>query len=295
MRILISLFSIAMLGPAYVTEAQEERKVVLMLSEFRPDSRATLDRETIIRTTLSQGFAGGVDYYPEFIDANMSRNPQYIAALSEFLRRKYEYVHFDAIIAVGQSALDFAQAHGTALFNRAPIIASTVDEDAIRQTAGGPVVTGVSRRLDPKATIEFMLRLQPETTRLVVIASGAGMKPLEELAQRDLRRFEKTLAVETWFDLPFDTVLARVRTLPPRSAILYLGITGDAAGVRLLTTDALTMIREAAQAPIYGMIANYVDFGLVSGRRRRLDRKSTRLNSSHLGISYAVFCLKKKT
>src|SRR5471030_2117189 len=25
-----------------------------------------------------------------------------------------------------------------------------------------------------------------------------------------------------------------------------------------------------------------------------IDRKSTRLNSSHLGISYAVFCLKKK-
>src|SRR5437899_5428122 len=27
----------------------------------------------------------------------------------------------------------------------------------------------------------------------------------------------------------------------------------------------------------------------------REDRKSTRLNSSHLGISYAVFCLKKKS
>src|SRR5205814_10012732 len=27
---------------------------------------------------------------------------------------------------------------------------------------------------------------------------------------------------------------------------------------------------------------------------KRRDRKSTRLNSSHLGISYAVFCLKKK-
>ena len=26
-----------------------------------------------------------------------------------------------------------------------------------------------------------------------------------------------------------------------------------------------------------------------------LDRKSTRLNSSHANISYAVFCLKKKT
>src|SRR5947199_5926004 len=31
----------------------------------------------------------------------------------------------------------------------------------------------------------------------------------------------------------------------------------------------------------------------AEGRGRR-DRKSTRLNSSHLGISYAVFCLKKK-
>src|SRR6202789_1106375 len=29
-------------------------------------------------------------------------------------------------------------------------------------------------------------------------------------------------------------------------------------------------------------------------RRRRRDRKSTRLNSSHYNISYAVFCLKKK-
>src|SRR6266850_5300169 len=29
-------------------------------------------------------------------------------------------------------------------------------------------------------------------------------------------------------------------------------------------------------------------------RRRSEDRKSTRLNSSHLVISYAVFCLKKK-
>src|SRR5437660_11113827 len=28
--------------------------------------------------------------------------------------------------------------------------------------------------------------------------------------------------------------------------------------------------------------------------RHRLDRKSTRLNSSHVAISYAVFCLKKK-
>src|SRR3989442_10131119 len=33
---------------------------------------------------------------------------------------------------------------------------------------------------------------------------------------------------------------------------------------------------------------------LQLSRQSRLDRKSTRLNSSHVRISYAVFCLKKK-
>src|SRR5258705_9348451 len=32
----------------------------------------------------------------------------------------------------------------------------------------------------------------------------------------------------------------------------------------------------------------------IRNRAGGTDRKSTRLNSSHLGISYAVFCLKKK-
>src|SRR5436853_5002351 len=35
-------------------------------------------------------------------------------------------------------------------------------------------------------------------------------------------------------------------------------------------------------------------FALTHDRLADRDRKSTRLNSSHLGISYAVFCLKKK-
>src|SRR3712207_8728011 len=45
----------------------------------------------------------------------------------------------------------------------------------------------------------------------------------------------------------------------------------------------------------YAQIAEKV--GLTRGRihQIRQDRKSTRLNSSHANISYAVFCLKKKT
>src|SRR5437899_7307894 len=37
-----------------------------------------------------------------------------------------------------------------------------------------------------------------------------------------------------------------------------------------------------------------IDHRARSACASQVDRKSTRLNSSHLGISYAVFCLKKK-
>src|SRR5207253_960448 len=37
------------------------------------------------------------------------------------------------------------------------------------------------------------------------------------------------------------------------------------------------------------------NFGRFKVEEAKLDRKSTRLNSSHVAISYAVFCLKKKT
>src|SRR5256885_6378227 len=47
---------------------------------------------------------------------------------------------------------------------------------------------------------------------------------------------------------------------------------------------------EAAARPRGGGRAR----GAGSGGRAVRDRKSTRLNSSHLVISYAVFCLKKK-
>src|SRR2546426_9827935 len=48
--------------------------------------------------------------------------------------------------------------------------------------------------------------------------------------------------------------------------------------------------RLASRPLAFGML----DRAVADVLRRRVDRKSTRLNSSHLVISYAVFCLKKK-
>src|SRR5437899_12298631 len=54
--------------------------------------------------------------------------------------------------------------------------------------------------------------------------------------------------------------------------------------------------RDRALEPLYVLLGRgrLRPLGVLQVPGTPRDRKSTRLNSSHLGISYAVFCLKKK-
>src|SRR3712207_7312001 len=92
---------------------------------------------------------------------------------------------------------------------------------------------------------------------------------------------------------------------PPRSTLFpYTTLfRSDAVVVEAPTYDrTLLNLRQrgADLRPIAletdGIDVDAVESVLVDGVRPKLaqDRKSTRLNSSHANISYAVFCLKKK-
>src|ERR1035441_7477665 len=75
----------------------------------------------------------------------------------------------------------------------------------------------------------------------------------------------------------------------------------DCAGLKIAAFEGVAAFHaaalDAALEPADPLRARAVGEGLRNDRAARLalqrvDRKSTRLNSSHLGISYAVFCLK---
>src|SRR5256885_12466529 len=90
------------------------------------------------------------------------------------------------------------------------------------------------------------------------LLAAADLACQQQVWDRCINTSERTRSFADWsqrFPMPFhDTVLARSRSI--------------------------------------GLDPAYV-YGLIR-QESRLDRKSTRLNSSHLVISYAVFCLKKK-
>src|SRR2546426_6704655 len=73
---------------------------------------------------------------------------------------------------------------------------------------------------------------------------------------------------------------------PPRSTLSPTRRSPDLHNV-------VALARQAEQA-IKAGDTSQIDRAAVKTDMSALDRKSTRLNSSHLVISYAVFCLKKK-
>src|SRR5262245_20960242 len=102
---------------------------------------------------------------------------------------------------------------------------------------------------------------------------GMSMEKLNPTLVRGIRRFLKA------FRLRFDPE----PDVCPTSAI---------------TPDELSwprVVRRAFSDPIVTHESTGVHGrGTEEVKTNDVDRKSTRLNSSHLGISYAVFCLKKK-
>src|SRR2546422_10351400 len=99
-----------------------------------------------------------------------------------------------------------------------------------------------------------------------------------------------------------------VRSRPAALALSFFF--NDTATTEIYTLslhDALPISNPAQERPSRASSANSCDCAVATKMRRRQtapagadsssqveDRKSTRLNSSHGYISYAVFCLKKK-
>src|SRR3712207_7584489 len=85
-------------------------------------------------------------------------------------------------------------------------------------------------------------------------------------------------------------------TLFPYTTLFRSGLLGEAGAGRL------GVVEEDGELPDVGMAGDGVAADVpavargVQGQQAEadIDRKSTRLNSSHANISYAVFCLKKK-
>src|SRR5690606_39793198 len=161
--------------------------------------------------------------------------------------------------------LDYAAGHVSAPFEPTPDDQGVVNDLTVSRPEGGKarrIVTGGPRGVDMVGRYERSLSV-----------NVAGDYQLASIAAWAVH-------FGTWDEDRFPVIRLNLRMLAGR------------AGGASLVSDAVDLVegdRVVVENPPEWMPADDVD-QLVLGYSE--DRKSTRLNSSHVKISYAVFCLK---
>ena len=288
-RCLLSLALLFMLiglfhTPAYARPEHDlNAKKILIVHSF---PYALPAYQIIDNSLLKTLFARGIDInnlYFEFLD--LARNPggEYRREVIHFFQKKFESQKIDLIITLHQEALLFTINDLKTLFPDVPIIAVLGSGKTFEHPRGARPIFFLPFSIDAVATAENIIALEPRTGKIFVISGSSALdRRFEERIKNELKTW-KGAPVEYIGDLPMNEILAVVRGLPPRSAILYTTIYADKTGKTFMPTDALRMISAAADAPVFGLFETLLgDDGVVGGTM--LDHRTEGERAARLAV-----------
>lgn len=259
--------------PAGLT-AQTRPKRVLILYSYDREEGIFGEFDRALRSELTARAHDRVEFFTEYLDIIRFNSPQHARDEAKLLGEKYSSLRPDLVIPVSFAALNFVLGEGTSQgpFANVPVVAlfNTRSAAAIQLAAGkrnpGAGVTGIATTDEPLRALNLALKLQPDTERVAVIAGSSTREHewLQEL-QGDFVADEHHLEFLYFDGMPMDSLLQKVRALPPHSIILYTYFFEDGNGQFFLPEDALDMISRVSPVPIYGIEDTYIGHGVVGG------------------------------
>ena len=185
---------------------------------------------------------------------------------SDYLSEKYAEQPPDLIILVYVGNLGIAAKLLEQLFPRTPIIVAGLSEEEIDPGQFGKLVTGLVQRVDPRPTLDLILRLQPETRRIVVIGGTAEVdRNVLSRVKDTARDFSGRVTFDFWDSRSMAQLRHDVTVLPPQTAILFTRMFRDGAGQALISTLAGQSIGEWVHAPVYAMTDTVLGTGAIGG------------------------------
>ncbi len=252
-------------SPATAQDA-DRPKEVLVLNSTRQNEQFYIVSEREIPKLLTAGLEHGVNFYTEYLDANRFSQPQYGRVYVDFLRRKYAGRHLDLLLLMATPAMEFMVSHRDELFTGTPAVFYSISppHSAIANS------TGLLNPFRFAPSIDLALALQPDLERVYVVSGAtAADRAFENQARVEFRRFDGRIAFTYFSGLVTSDLEARLRALPPHSAVFYTVVTQDGTGKIFQQMPYLARIAAVANAPTYSWADTSVeDAGIVGGRRR---------------------------
>lgn len=261
------LFCLIFTAPIVWAGTNKPSKKVLILHSFEPFLPFSVITNRTIQTTLTANSTERIDFFSEYLDlARFPDNP-YVKKLSDFYRKKYWERQPDLIIAVLKPALDFLLKNGKEIFPGVPIIFCGLERQQIEGLALGPKITGVFFEIDPRATLNAMLKLHPDTKHIAVIAGAqANDKGYEATVRQAFKEFEDKLDFLYLSGLSMDETLQKLGNLPKHTLVVYVTMFQDGTGKAFIPAVVVKTFSEASNSPLYSLYDSYFGNGIVGGR-----------------------------
>ncbi|MGJ4939035.1 sensor histidine kinase [Bradyrhizobium sp. HKCCYLS1011] len=241
-------------------------KRVLLLHSFGPQFVPWVFIAAEFREQLFKRSQDKIDLYEASLEGSRFLQPEQEGPTVDYLVNLFKRRKLDLIVTVGAPAAFFVQKYREEFFPSTPLVIGGPEQRAIKPETltakDAPVVVS----LNFQEWIENILQVLPDTTH---IAWVVGASPLERFWTEEFRRvserFADRLSFEWFNDLRFEDMLQRVSELPPHSAIFFVDLRVDAAGVPLDRDSVIPRLRAATNAPIFSYVENYLGQGIVGG------------------------------
>jgi PAS domain S-box-containing protein len=248
-------------------EPQEERaKRVLIISTGSRLAPGFIIVDQQLLQALGQLPSMRVEIYAENLDIVGFPAQRYQEIFSEYLSAKYAEYPPDLIILVFVGNLAIPGKLLPELFPATPIIVAGLTEEELRSDQFGRLVSGVAQRVDARANLELILRLQPDVRRVIVVGGTAEIdRHLLQRVKQAAAFFHGRIELEFWDGLPLAQLREAVTALPPQTAILFARMFRDAAGQAVISSRVGRSIAEWANVPVYVMTDASLGTGAVGG------------------------------
>ena len=128
------------------------------------------ETSSAIEPSIRAHVPGPVNFYYVYLDDPQSKENPYWETVAESVRLKYAGVKMDVVIADVTPSLLFAVKYRDRIFPGVPIVFLAVNQRELERQKTWPGVTGVTNPLGFRETIDLLLRLQPDTKAIAVVA-----------------------------------------------------------------------------------------------------------------------------
>ena len=210
--------------------------------------------------------SGGIEVYAENLDILRFPNKRFARIFRDYLTEKYAEQPPDVVILVYVGNLGTAAKLLQQLFPGTPVIVAGFTEEEVPRHQFERFVSGIAQRLDPRSSIELILRLQPETRRVVVIGGTAEVdRDVINRVKEVARSFVGRVDFDFWDNRSLAELRQAVSALPPQTAILFSRMFRDGAGQALISAQVGQRIAQWANVPVYVMSDTILGTGAVGG------------------------------